>query len=267
MTSTQVWQPVLYDYHHGFVSEYGKELLSLLNPQKGQNILDLGCGTGDITRSIADTGANVVGIDSSVEMLEHAKVKYPDLDFQVQDVCKMTFDKKFDSIISNATLHWVLDAQTAAKRMNKALKLNGKLVLEFGGHGNIRNIADVLTNVLYNTGYEENSRRKIWYFPTIGQYASILEDNGFDVSMAVLYERPTLLEGEQGMENWIRQFAHGYIDNLYEEQIRAVIDCMIGGAPERGYNSMLRQSNYINGLWMADYVRLRIVATKVDLIY
>jgi ubiquinone/menaquinone biosynthesis C-methylase UbiE len=267
MTATTIWQAHQYDFNHGFVSEYGKELISILNPQKGQNILDLGCGTADITRVIKDTGANVIGIDSSIEMLEQGKVKYPELDLRCVDVLDMDYRNQFDSIISNAALHWVHDSVTAVKNMNRALKLGGHVVLEFGGHGNISNIQASITNVLYNLGYKENSRRKIWYFPTIGQYASILEDNGFNVTTALLYKRPTLLEGEMGMENWIRQFASGYFDNLYEEQIASVMECITEGSKKRGYQSNLHGSNYKDGMWMADYVRLRIVATKVDLIY
>jgi ubiquinone/menaquinone biosynthesis C-methylase UbiE len=267
MTATTIWQPQHYDFNHGFVSEYGKELISILNPQPGQTILDLGCGTADITRVIKDIGANVIGIDSSIEMLEQGKVKYPELDLRCVDMLDMDYRNQFDSIISNAALHWVHDAKTAVKNMNRALKLGGSIVLEFGGKGNIHNIQSSITNVLYNLGFEANSRRKIWYFPSIGQYCTILEDNGFSVTTALLYKRPTMLEGEMGMENWIRQFASGYFDNLYEEQIVEIMHCITEGSKDRGYNSMLRAGNYKDGIWFADYVRLRIVATKVDLIY
>ncbi len=43
------WNPDLYDKKHGFVAKYGEEILALLNPQMNENILDIGCGTGDLT--------------------------------------------------------------------------------------------------------------------------------------------------------------------------------------------------------------------------
>ncbi len=266
MATKQIWQAKQYDFNHGFVTEHGKELISILNPQKGQNILDLGCGTADITRLISDTGANVVGIDSSLEMLEQGKIKYPGLDLRCVDVIDMNYLNNFDSIISNAALHWVHDSVTAVKNMNHALKLGGNLVLEFGGHGNINNIQSSIINVLYNLGYKDNSRRKIWYFPTIGEYTSILENNGFNVTTALLYKRPTLLEGEMGMENWIRQFASGYFDNLFEQQVESIMDIITESSKKRDYKSSLRATNYKDGMWMADYVRLRVVATKVDFV-
>ena len=41
------WDSILYDEAHGFVSKYGEEILSYLNPKPYESILDLGCGTGD----------------------------------------------------------------------------------------------------------------------------------------------------------------------------------------------------------------------------
>ena len=62
--SSKDWNASLYDQKHAFVFEYGKSLLSLLDPQPGESILDLGCGTGHLTKAIAESGAHVVGLDS-----------------------------------------------------------------------------------------------------------------------------------------------------------------------------------------------------------
>ena len=44
-----MWEADLYREKHGFVFNYGKDLISMLNPQEGERILDLGCGTGELT--------------------------------------------------------------------------------------------------------------------------------------------------------------------------------------------------------------------------
>lgn len=49
------WNPSLYDHRHSFVYEYGKGVLSLLDPQPGGWILDLGCGTGHLTKAITES--------------------------------------------------------------------------------------------------------------------------------------------------------------------------------------------------------------------
>ncbi len=59
------WDTSLYEDKHAFVWHYGEDLLELLNPKPGELILDLGCGTGQLTEKIAQTGAEVMGIDSA----------------------------------------------------------------------------------------------------------------------------------------------------------------------------------------------------------
>src|SRR5437762_3467827 len=59
------WNASLYDQMHSFVSEYGKSLFSVLDPQPGERILDLGCGTGQLAHTISEAGAQVIGIDSA----------------------------------------------------------------------------------------------------------------------------------------------------------------------------------------------------------
>jgi trans-aconitate methyltransferase len=73
------WDSSLYDQKHSFVFKYGEEVLALLNPQRGERILDVGCGTGHLTKLIAEAGAEVVGIDSLPEMVEAARAVCPDI--------------------------------------------------------------------------------------------------------------------------------------------------------------------------------------------
>ena len=55
------WNARLYDASHGFVWEFGRDLLAMLAPQAGERILDVGCGTGHLTAEIAAAGARVHG--------------------------------------------------------------------------------------------------------------------------------------------------------------------------------------------------------------
>ena len=85
MSQQQLWNATLYDQKHSYVFEYGNSLVSLLAPQPGERILDLGCGTGHLANTIAESGATVIGIDRSPEMIELAQKTYPQLTFQVAD--------------------------------------------------------------------------------------------------------------------------------------------------------------------------------------
>src|ERR1035438_9922979 len=79
--------------------------------------------------------------------------------------------------------------------------LEGRFIAEFGGKGNIRSILAAL-DVVFGAAAEE---RCPWWFPGIGEYASLLERHGFEVRQASLFDRPTPIEGERGMEDWIEK--------------------------------------------------------------
>ena len=132
----QAWDPELYDRNHGFVTHFGIDLLPLLDPQPGERILDWGCGTGHLTAQIAESGADVIGLDSSPEMVAGARAAYPDLSFQPGDAANFSFATPFDAIFSNAALHWIPTPEAVIACVWRALKPGGRFVAESGGKGN-----------------------------------------------------------------------------------------------------------------------------------
>lgn len=249
---TKNWDASLYDQKHAFVFGHGKNLVELLEPHPGEVILDLGCGTGHLTHDIAQTGAQVTGIDSSANMVQMARTSYPDLEFHVADARTFTFPHQFDAIFSNATLHWIPEAEQVVTQIAQALKPGGRFIAEFGGWGNVAGIIATTRQAIKNAGYEDIEPG--WNFPSIGTYASLLEKHNLSVHSAALFERPTRLEGEQGFQNWLQMFAVEQLFHKVPEQARAQI---IQQTAE-----LARPSMYRDNVWIADYVRLRIVASK-----
>src|SRR5208337_944012 len=92
------WNAGLYDDKHSFVWKMAAGLLELLEAKSGERILDLGCGTGHLTSQIAATGAVVVGIDRSTEMIQQAREKYPALRYEVMDARELAFQESFDAV-------------------------------------------------------------------------------------------------------------------------------------------------------------------------
>ncbi len=92
------WNSKLYDRKHSFVSQLGQPILELLAPKEGEQILDLGCGTGDLSYELAKRGAHVVGVDQSEAMIEEAKRKYPKLTFKVEDILHLKETQRFDAV-------------------------------------------------------------------------------------------------------------------------------------------------------------------------
>ena len=246
------WNTSTYDDAHSFVYEYGEDVVDLLDPNAGERILDLGCGTGHLTQQIAEAGATAVGLDQSAEMVAAAREQYPDCEFVHADAREFTVDESFDAVFSNAALHWIAEQDAVLASVVDALRPGGRLVVELGGHGNIDAIVSATHAELTARGYETPMP---WYFPTVGEYASRLETHGFEVQYARLFDRPTELDGEDGLATWLEGFGDSLLADLSAADQQAVIE---------GVEDRLREGYFAGGSWTADYRRLRVVAVLKD---
>lgn len=232
------WNAGEYQNRYSFVWEAAGDLIGLLAPQPGERILDLGCGPGQLTARIAESGAAVIGIDRSEAMIAQARANYPLLDFRLGDAASFALDAPVDAIFSNAVLHWVTDASGAARCIERALKPGGRFVCEFGGRGNIASVARALEAV---TGEKQAD----WYYPSISEYSAVLEGNGLEVRFATLFDRPIQVEGDNGMDDWLKTFR----SSLTPEARAATV-------------ARLRPERFDGRGWTLDYRRLRVVAVK-----
>ncbi len=254
--SNNDWNSSLYQDKHAFVWKYGENLLQLLKPQPHEQILDLGCGTGQLTAKIAEAGTNVIGIDSASEMIQKAQQNYPQLQFQVANAKNFQLSQPVDAIFSNATLHWIPEANEVISSIRKSLKIGGRFIAEFGGKGNIELIVKALYEALERIGFENTANLNPWYFPSIGEYATKLEKQGFEVTYSHLFSRPTLLQDKDaGLANWIKMFAGNFLKELSEAEQNLVI---------QDVEEQLKIQLYQEGNWFADYKRIQIKAIKIS---
>ena len=246
-TSGQKWNADHYAENAHFVPQLGHDVVKLLSPQPGQRILDLGCGDGALTERLVQLGADVLGVDSSEDMV--AATRKRGINARVVDAHELPFDHEFDAVFSNAALHWMLDPQAVLAGVKRALKPGGRFVAEFGGHGNVAAICTALIASLQFRGISARGRHP-WYFPTAEEYASILQTVGFKVDTIELIPRPTPLP--TGMAGWLETFANPFLSGLEEDLRHSIID-----------NTLMLLSHSLNdgqGNWTADYVRLRVSA-------
>ena len=244
---TQTWSPSGYAQHAGFVPALGAGILERLDPVAGERILDLGCGDGVLTERLIASGASVVGVDLSPEMVAAARAR--GIDARVMDATRLTFDGDFDAVFSNAVLHWVQDHDAVLAGIRRALVPGGRFVAEFGGHTNIAAISVALRAVLGRHGIPYNRH---WYYPTPAAYSARLEAHGFSVEFATLFPRPTPLP--TGMTGWLHTFANAALAEVPHDQRAAVEDEIV---------ELLRPSLCDEaGNWTADYVRLQVGARK-----
>ena len=249
MSSAQTWDPATYARNARFVSDLGSPVLALLAPRPGERILDLGCGDGVLTRRLVEIGCEVVAVDGSAPQVEAARAL--GLDARLMQAEGLTFDAEFDAVFSNAVLHWIKRADAVIAGVHRALKPGGRFVAELGGHGCVDTIRTALVAALNRRGLDGEARVP-WYFPTPDDYGARLEQAGFHVDSLALIPRPTPLPGD--IAGWLETFALSFLDGLegearaeYLSEVRAALEPALRGP---------------DGVWIADYVRLRFAATR-----
>jgi SAM-dependent methyltransferase len=245
----QTWDASLYAGNGRFVALLADSLVETLQPNPGERILDLGCGDGFLTRRIAESGATMVGVDSSPQMIAAAKERGVDARFASGEA--LPFDREFDAVFSNAALHWMNDQDAVLECVYRALKQGGRFVAECGGHGNIAAIRVALLAVLIPRAIPAERIDSNRFF-TSTEYRARLESQGFLVEQITLTPRPTPLPS--GMADWLQTFCSSVFEQLpacerpdaIEQIVRLLKPVLCDG----------------EGNWTADYMRLRFVARK-----
>jgi len=245
----QTWNSKNYVENARFVSNLGMSVVQLLDPKAGERILDIGCGDGDLTVKLRDFGCEVIGVDSSPELLDSAKSL--GLDVHLLNGQNLHFSNEFDAVFSNAALHWMKQPDRVIDGVWQSLKSGGRFVGEFGGHGNISTIEVALHTELEKRGIDPNTINP-WYFPTVEDYRSRLEARGFIVNKITLIPRPTHLPTD--IRGWLSTFANPFTTALSIPERDAFL-----AAVTASLESVLRDAS---GQWIADYVRLRFSAIK-----
>ena len=247
--AVQRWSASDYARNGRFVQELAGAIFAMLEPRPGERILDLGCGDGTLTAEIKASGADVLGVDLSDELLAVARMK--GLRLRKLDGHALDFSSEFDAVFSNAALHWMRQPALVIAGVARALKAHGRFVGELGGHGNVAAIATAMRAV----GQERNGDPALvapWFFPTVDEYRELLTEGGFIVREIALVPRPTQLK--TGMEGWLRTFGRSFFDQFSEpersEVLAEVVDLLKPSLCDE------------KGVWTADHIRLRFFAER-----
>jgi len=224
--------PKTYGRNARFVHELAGPVVKLLAAKPRERILDLGCGDGALTVQLP---GNVIGVDRSKAMVEAARRLGADA--RVMPGEKLTFDREFDAVFSNAAMHWMPDADAVVAGVARALRPGGRFVGEFGGFGNVAAVATAIRAVVGDRGWP-------WYFPTPEEYSAVLDRHGFRVRWIELVPRPTKLPTD--MNGWLATFGKPF--RLSKEERTRIVELL---------RPALRTAD---GVWYVDYVRLRFAA-------
>jgi trans-aconitate methyltransferase len=255
MTTTktgQTWNTDAYATNGRFVANLASAVVDLLNPQPGEEILDLGCGDGALTEQLAAAGVIVIGVDSSAAMLDAARKR--NLRVEHHDATALPHEQQFHAVFSNAVLHWIAGTsgqQAMLAGVYRALRPGGRFVAEMGGHGNIAAIRTALQATLEPFHIDAEATAASFY-PSPVIYRRLLEEANFTVHSIELIPRPTPLPN--GMESWLNTFRNGVLDQLNPTDRATAVANTI---------ALLQPALCdADGNWTADYVRLRFHASR-----
>ncbi len=130
------WDP---DRYLTYADERGRpfvELLARVGAEQPAQVVDLGCGPGNLTRLLVERwpAATVRGVDSSPEMIAKGAADHPDLELSVGDLREWRPAAPVDVLVSNATLQWVPDHLGLLPSLVRAVAPGGWFAFQVPGN-------------------------------------------------------------------------------------------------------------------------------------
>lgn len=132
-TSDDGWNPAQYNRFRAERQQPYLDLIGLIEAQPRMRVIDLGCGTGELTRLLHDRlpDADTLGLDSSAAMLaDSAAFATGGLRFAAGDIGAFAAEPPYDLIVSNAALQWLPDHAALFARLARGLAAGGQLAVQ-----------------------------------------------------------------------------------------------------------------------------------------
>ncbi|MHC8949130.1 methyltransferase domain-containing protein [Sphingobacterium hungaricum] len=152
------WNPDVYNQFKNERYQPFYDLISHIEKRQHMHVLDLGCGTGELTNHLAEQldGATVVGVDNSAEMLSKAPKK-DTIVFEEKSIeTVLDEDRKWDVIVANASLQWIDDHEALIPKIISRLKPNGQVAIQMPLQSE-----NLLNQLLFNLANQEPYRSSL----------------------------------------------------------------------------------------------------------
>jgi trans-aconitate 2-methyltransferase len=203
------WDPERYEQFKEERAAPFDDVMHLVHARPGLRVVDLGCGTGELTRRLADAlpQSDALGVDSSAEMLTKAGVlARPGLRFERGKIEE--FGCESDLIASNAALQWVADHESLIPRLFSLLRPGGQLVVQVPSnfnHATHKLIDEVASEEPFRTGLDgwgtnwSRSRPVL----SIERYAELLYGEGGTDIVSFEKAYPHVLPDADALADWM----------------------------------------------------------------
>jgi trans-aconitate 2-methyltransferase len=219
------WDPAQYERFKAERSQPFFDLLALVAPSPGMRAVDLGCGTGELTRELHRrlACAETRGLDSSQEMLAGAaKFAEPGLRFESGDMTRFEEKGAWDLVFANASLHWADDHPSLFARLAASLRPRGQLAVQMPmnyGHASHVTAAEVAREEPFASALGRTERRPPLLTPE--EYALLLHRLGFVEQHVRLVVYAHLLPSREAVIEWVKgttltQYRSRLSPELYE---------------------------------------------------
>jgi trans-aconitate 2-methyltransferase len=240
--------------------EWGNKIISELELIGNEEILDLGCGDGTLTKQLSDLvpKGRVLGIDSSQGMINTAnEIKSHNLTFRLLSINDIDFIDEFDIIFSNATLHWVIDHKKLLSNSYKALKKNGLIRFNFAGDGNCSTFYAVIKDVMNMKEFKGNFMdfKWPWYMPKISKYKLLIDSCGFTNIEIWEENADRFFPSKDEMIKWIDQPSLVPFIKLIDGTQRAKFRNIV-------VNEMINKAEHDDGKCFETFRRINVYAKK-----
>lgn len=215
------WDPEQYTRFQNERSQPFFDLLALVEPRPAMRVVDLGCGTGELTRLLharlqADS---TLGIDSSAAMLAKSEAFAGNgLRFEQCNISEFTADHTFDLIFSNAALHWLPDHESLLRRLTAALADGGQLAVQVPANED-HPTHIIAAQVADESPFREAMQgyRRVWPVLKPEAYAVILNRLGYKRQQVRLQVYGHTLGSRDDVVEWVK----GTLLTDYEKRLTA----------------------------------------------
>lgn len=228
------WEADAYDTLEKPHEDWARQVIGRLELSGDETILDAGCGTGALTRLLAEAvpDGRVIGADASPSMVAKARQTLgTEVEVIEADLTALQLPEPVDVVFSTAVFHWIGDHRALFRSLFGALKPGGVLEAQCGGEGNIAELERELEAMAGDERFAPYLRteRRAWNYASVGDTCKRLTDAGFADPKAWLEPWPvTPTDPAAFLATVILPW---HLDRLPESLRGDFIDAVIGSVP------------------------------------